>query len=170
MEEICIMLYGANKTFYPSTAEPCYNTAEKWKPNIGITFGAFDLLHAGHTTMLQQCKNQCDQLIVGLQSDPTIDRPDTKNKPIQSLFERYAQLDACRWVDAIIPYDSENDLLNILSIADVRKRFIGEEYRGQYIHGSDICAARNIEIIFIDRQHGFSSSELRRRVANESHR
>lgn len=164
------MLYGSNKSF-PMPATECYNTApmENWRPNWGITFGAFDLLHTGHITMLQQCRTQCDALIVCLQSDPSIDRPN-KNKPVQSLFERYMQLESCRWVDNIIPYDSENDLLNILSITDVRKRFIGEEYKGGYIHGEEICKHRNIEIVFIDRQHGFSSSELRKRVLqDESH-
>jgi glycerol-3-phosphate cytidylyltransferase len=167
------MLYGASKFTGYAVPEQCYtaNSTEKWRPNIGITFGTFDLFHAGHTTMLQHCKTQCDQLIVGLQSDPTIDRPDSKNKPIQSLFERYAQLDACRWVDAIIPYDTEDDLLNILSIGEFRKRFIGEEYKGHYIHGEDICKSRNIEIVFIERKHFYSSSELRQRVSyNESHR
>lgn len=160
------MLYGASKIYAGMTGgpEPCYNTTEKWRPNIGITFGSFDLFHAGHTTMLQQCRQQCDQLIVGLQSDPTIDRPNSKNKPVQSLFERYAQLDACRWVDAIIPYDTELDLMNILSIGEFRKRFIGEEYRGQFIYAEDICNTRNIEIVFVERKHLYSSSELRERV------
>lgn len=157
---------------YSTGPEPCYtNTTEKWRPNIGITFGAFDLLHAGHITMLQQCKMQCDELIVGLQTDPTIDRPNQKNKPIQTMFERYAQLVSCRWVDTIVPYETENDLLSILSIADVRKRFIGEEYRGEYVHGEELCKLRNIDIVFIERKHTYSSSELRKRVfQNESYK
>lgn len=159
------MLYGTNKSMYMDRPEPCYvNSTDKWRPNVGITFGSFDLLHVGHVTMLQQCRAQCDQLIVCLQSDPTIDRPKLKNKPVQSLFERYVQLDACKWVDQIIPYDTESDLLNILSIATVSKRFIGDEYRGSSINGADICAARNIEIVFIERQHNYSSTELRQRV------
>jgi glycerol-3-phosphate cytidylyltransferase len=165
MEVIIIMLYGAETSPY---TKDCYSNAipvEKWRPNWGITFGTFDLLHAGHTTMLQQCKAQCDRLIVGLQSDPTIDRP-KKNKPVQSLFERYVQLTACRWVDDIVPYDTEDDLLNILSITDVKKRFLGEEYKGAYIHGEEICKQRNIDLVFIDRQHNYSSSELRNRVKN----
>ena len=160
------MLYGASKFnhVYQTAAEPCYNTTEKWRPNIGITFGTFDLFHAGHTTMLQHCKSQCDHLIVGLQSDPTIDRPNSKNKPVQSLFERYAQLDACRWVDAIIPYDTELDLMNILSIGEFRKRFIGEEYKGQFIYAEEMCKTRNIELVFVERKHLYSSSDLRERV------
>ena len=135
----------------------------------GIIFSSFDLLHAGHVTMLQACKEQCDWLVVGLQTDPTIDRPQ-KNKPIQTTFERWAQLQALKPVDEIIPYDTEQDLLNILAILPLNKRFIGSEYRGKYIHGDDICKAKNIEIIFLDRLHTYSSSELRKRVfENESY-
>ena len=136
----------------------------------GITFSSFDLLHAGHVTMLQECKRQCDWLIVGLQTDPTIDRPN-KNKPVQTTFERWVQLNALRCVDQIIPYDTEQDLLNMLSIINVDRRFIGDDYRGQYIHGADICESKNIEIVYINRQHTYSSSELRKRVfENESHK
>lgn len=157
-----------------SYSESCYDVnpvnSTSWRPHIGITFGTFDLFHAGHSIMLEQCKQQCEQLIVGLQTDPTIDRPN-KNKPVQSVFERFAQLQACRWVDSIIPYETEKDLMNILSIADVRKRFLGEEYKGQFIYGQDICEQRKIELVFIERKHGYSSSELRKRVLeNESHK
>lgn len=148
----------------PSTYDTCVNTVEKWRPNNGITFGAFDLLHTGHLTMLEKCKSQCDYLVVGLQSDPTIDRPDTKNRPVQSLFERYAQLSSCRFVDQIIPYDTEEDLANMLSILDVKKRFIGEEYKGQFIFSEDICRLRNIEMVYIERKHNYSSSNLRNNV------
>lgn len=165
------MSFGTNKYYGPMpTTENYCGPVEKWRPNVGITFGAFDLLHAGHTTMLQACREQCDHLIVGLQSDPTIDRPTLKNKPVQSLFERYAQLDACRWVDSVIPYDTELDLANMLSIIDVRKRFLGHEYEGQFIYGEDICRARNIELVFIERHHTYSSSTLRARVINDSQR
>lgn len=155
-------------------SESCYDVnpvnSTSWRPHIGITFGAFDLFHAGHSIMLEQCKQQCEQLIVGLQTDPTIDRS-FKNKPVQSVFERFAQLQACRWVDSIIPYETEKDLMNILSIADVRKRFLGEEYKGQFIYGQEICEQRKIELVFIERKHGYSSSELRKRVSeNESHK
>lgn len=136
---------------------------------IGITFGSFDLLHVGHVTMLQECKRQCDLLIVGLQTDPTIDRPE-KNKPVQTTFERYTQLNALSCVDHIIPYDTELDLLNILSISNITKRFIGEDYYGKYIHGSDICENRGIEICYTRRLHNYSSSELRKRVVNDTYR
>ena len=129
----------------------------------GIIFSSFDLLHAGHVTMLQACKEHCDWLVVGLQTDPTIDRPQ-KNKPIQTTFERWAQLQALKPVDEIIPYDTEKDLLNILGILPLDKRFIGREYYGKYIHGENICKARNIEIVYIDRMHSYSSSELRERI------
>lgn len=149
----------------PST-DMYYGCAEKnvWRPGSGITFGTFDLLHSGHITMLEQCRSQCDYLIVGLQSDPTIDRPDTKNRPVQSLFERYAQLSSSRFVDQIIPYDTEEDLANMLSILDVKKRFLGEEYNGQFIYAGDVCKLRNIELVYIERKHNYSSSNLRTRV------
>jgi glycerol-3-phosphate cytidylyltransferase len=145
-------------------AEPSYSTSESWRPNKGITFGTFDLLHSGHITMLEQCRSQCDYLIVGLQSDPTIDRPDTKNRPVQSLFERYAQLSSSRFVDQIIPYDTEEDLANMLSILDLRKRFLGEEYKDQFIFARDVCKLRNIELVYIERKHNYSSTNLRGRV------
>lgn len=166
------MLYGTTYKNYGCGAEPAYDVnpvTTAWRPNIGITFGSFDLFHAGHSIMLEQCRQQCEMLIVGLQTDPTIDRP-KKNKPVQSVFERYAQLEANRWVDRIIPYETELDLCNILSILDVRKRFLGEEYKGGYIYGQEICEERKIELVFVERRHGYSSSELRKRVLqNESH-
>lgn len=150
---------------------PYPTESNSWVPNIGITFGAFDLLHAGHVAMLESCKQQCDSLIVGLQSDPTINRPEVKNKPIQSLFERWVQLSGLQYVDKIIPYDTEDDLAQILSMVHVRKRFVGEEYKGSELYAEDVCKARNIEIIYIERKHGFSSSELRKRVFHhESYR
>lgn len=168
------MLVGSyySKECYNTNAVPMYDRPEGatvWRPNVGITFGSFDLFHAGHSIMLEQCRMQCEQLIVGLQTDPTIDRPKLKNKPIQSVFERYAQLEANRWVDKIIPYETELDLCNILSILDVRKRFLGEEYKGGYIYGQEICEERKIELVFVERRHGYSSSELRARIGNVTH-
>ena len=135
----------------------------------GITFGSFDLLHAGHSSMLQECKSKCDFLIVGLQTDPTIDRPE-KNKPIQTTYERWVQLQSMKAVDLIVPYDTENDLENMLAMLDVQKRFIGSEYRDVEIFGQDICRTRGIQIVYIDRLHNYSSSELRKRITNESYR
>lgn len=134
----------------------------------GFTCGAFDLLHAGHVVMLDQCKQQCDKLIVGLHTDPTIDRPQ-KNKPVQSIYERYVQLRSCSSVDDIIPYDTEKDLVNILSIEDIDKRFLGEEYKYSDITGAEICNIKGTEIVFLERKHSFSSSELRKRIY-ESHK
>lgn len=131
---------------------------------IGITFGSFDLLHAGHVSMLEQCKKQCNWLIVGLQTDPTINRPNIKNKPLQSTFERYTQLSALSCVDEVIPYDTEEDLYNMLSILNVNKRFIGSDYKGIVLNGEDVCKLRGIEIVFIDRLHNYSSKGLRKRV------
>jgi len=134
----------------------------------GITFGAFDLLHAGHVAMLEEAKRKCDYLIVGLHVDPTVERPDTKNKPIQSVYERWKQLNAMRAVDEIIPYESEQDIINMLATLGLDKRFIGSDYENKSITGSDICKERGIKIDFIKRVHNYSSSELRSRCAKQS--
>jgi len=133
---------------------------------IGFTCSTFDLLHAGHVMMLREAKSQCDYLIVGLQTDPSIDRPD-KNKPIQTLVERYVQLDAIKYVDEIITYQSEQDLEDILNMFDIDVRILGEEYKDQTFTGRAICAKRGIELYYNKRDHRFSSSGLRRRVLNE---
>jgi glycerol-3-phosphate cytidylyltransferase len=130
----------------------------------GFTCGAFDLLHAGHVDMLRECKNECDYLIVGLHSDPSIDRPKKKNKPVQSMYERYVQLRGCQYVDEIIPYDTEHDLINILAMEPIDIRFVGMEYKDTILTGLDICEKRDIETIFNTRLHTFSSSELRSRL------
>jgi glycerol-3-phosphate cytidylyltransferase len=133
----------------------------------GITFGTFDLLHAGHVDFLESCKMECDLLIVGLHVDPSVERPE-KNKPIQSVFERYIQLNAVKWVDEIIPYETEKDLLNILALRDVSVRFLGSEYHEEpafsAITGKDLCEKLEIELMFVDRSHSYSSTELRNRV------
>ncbi len=125
---------------------------------IGFTCGAFDLLHAGHIVMLEEAKSNCDYLIVGLQTDPTIDRNE-KNKPIQSVYERYVQLNACSFVDEIIPYDTEQSLLDLLQSQNIDIRFVGEEYRESKLTGRDL-----IELHYTSRRHSFSSSSLRERV------
>lgn len=135
---------------------------------IGITFSTFDLLHAGHIAMLSEAKNHCDYLIAGLQTDPTIDRPDTKNKPVQSIVERQIQLAATRYVDEIVIYQTEKDLEDLLLILPVDVRILGVEYKDTKFTAHDICERRNIELVFNTRDHSFSSSSLRRRVA-ESH-
>jgi len=129
----------------------------------GFTCSAFDLLHAGHIDMLRQAREQCDYLIAGLQVDPTIDRP-TKNKPSQTIIERYIQLRAVKYVDEIIPYVTEADLEDLLSILPVNVRIVGEEYREKPLTGRDICSQRGIEIYYNKREHRFSSSELRQRL------
>ena len=133
---------------------------------IGITFSTFDLLHAGHIAMLSEAKNHCDYLICGLQTDPTIDRPDTKNKPIQSIVERQIQLAACRYVDEVVVYQTEQDLRDLLLILPVDVRILGIEYADKDFSGRDECLDRNIEIVFNGRDHSFSSSSLRKRVAD----
>ena len=132
---------------------------------IGITFSTFDMLHAGHVAMLSEAKNHCDYLICGLQTDPTIDRPDTKNKPVQSIVERQIQLAACRYVDEVVVYSTEQDLVDLLLILPVDIRILGVEYADKEFTGKWECQMRNIECIFNGRDHSFSSSSLRKRVA-----
>ena len=127
---------------------------------IGFTAGAFDLLHAGHVLMLQEAAEQCDYLVVGLHTDPTIDRPDTKNRPIQSVFERYVQLKALSVVDEIIPYETEQDLLTLLSTMKIDVRIIGEDYVDKNFTGKDL----DIFVHYNSRKHSLSTSELRKRV------
>lgn len=131
---------------------------------IGITFSTFDMLHAGHIAMLSEARNHCDYLIAGLQTDPTIDRPETKNKPVQSVVERQIQLAACRYVDEVVVYQTEQDLIDLLLILPVNVRILGVEYRDKNFTGRDECEQRAIEIVFNGRDHSFSSSSLRKRV------
>jgi glycerol-3-phosphate cytidylyltransferase len=131
---------------------------------MGFTASAFDLLHAGHVLMLEEAKTVCDYLVVGLQLDPTIDRAN-KNKPVQTIVERYLQLTACKYVDEIIPYASEKDLEDILAAMPINIRILGEEYKDQDFTGRDICKKKGIELYFNKRNHRFSSSDLRSRVA-----
>lgn len=132
---------------------------------IGITFSAFDVLHAGHIAMLSEAKNHCDYLICGLQTDPTIDRPDTKNKPVQTIVERQIQLAACRYVDEVVVYQTEQDLVDLLLILPIDVRILGVEYQDKDFTGREECYNRNIELVFNGRDHSFSSSSLRKRVA-----
>jgi glycerol-3-phosphate cytidylyltransferase len=131
---------------------------------VAFTCSTFDLLHAGHILMLAECKQICDYLIVGLQTDPTIDRPDTKNKPVQSIVERYVQLSAVKFVDEIIVYDTEKDLEDMLAFLPITMRICGEEYKDKHLTGKDICDNRGIRTHFNSRTHRFSSSELRQRT------
>ena len=133
---------------------------------VGITFSAFDLLHAGHVAMLRESKQQCDYLVAGLQLDPTIDRPE-KNKPIQTIVERYTQLKAVKYVDEIIPYTTEKDVEDILEMYQVDVRILGEEYKDKDFTGKDICRRLGIELYFNKRDHRFSTTDLRTRVHNE---
>lgn len=131
---------------------------------IGFTCSTFDLFHAGHVMMLEEAKQQCDHLIVGLQTDPTIDRPNTKNKPVQGVFERWAQLKACKFVDQIVPYSTEKELRDILLSFPINVRILGEEYKDKEFTGFDIP----MEFYFNQRRHSFSTSELRQRVIEAS--
>jgi glycerol-3-phosphate cytidylyltransferase len=130
---------------------------------VGFTCSTFDLLHAGHVSMLREAKSQCDYLICGLQMDPKVDR-ENKNSPIQTIVERYTQLKAVGYVDEIIPYSTEKDLEDILSMYHIDVRILGEEYRDKDFTGKDICRKRDIDLYFNKRDHRFSSSDLRKRV------
>lgn len=131
----------------------------------GITFGAFDLLHPGHVHFLGYCKERCDELIVGLHTDPSIER-DTKSTPIQTVFERYLQLISCKYVDIVFPYDTELDIENIIACFDIQKRFLGSDYEKnpEKITGYGLCLDKNIKLEFIPRLHSYSSTELRERI------
>lgn len=134
---------------------------------VGFTCSAFDLLHAGHVQMLRDAKEQCNYLICGLQVDPSLDRSE-KNSPIQTVVERYTQLAAVKYVDEIIPYVTEKDLEDILSMYHIDIRILGEEYRDKDFTGKDICRKRDIELYFNKRDHRFSSSGLRQAVKNRN--
>ncbi len=132
---------------------------------IGFTASTFDLLHAGHISMLREAKTVCDYLICGLQVDPSVDRSD-KNSPVQSLVERWTQLQGVKYVDEIIPYQTEQDLEDILQMFHFDVRILGEEYKRDTFTGRAICSARNIELHYNKRDHRFSSTELRTRLSN----
>lgn len=146
-----------------------FNKIKKLKEEgltIGIVFSSFDMLHAGHVAMLAEAKNHCDYLIAALQTDPTIDRPNTKNKPVQSIVERQIQLAAVRYVDEIVVYQTEKDLEDILLTLPLDVRILGVEYKGTDFTGKEICEQRGIELIYNSRDHSFSSSSLRKRVVD----
>ena len=126
----------------------------------GFTCSCFDLFHAGHIMMLKEAKSKCEYLIVGLQTDPTIDRPE-KNKPIQSVFERFVQLDSCKYVDEVIVYATEKDLLDILHSYPIDVRIVGDEYKDKDFTGKNL---EHIEMYYNSRKHSFSTTELRHRV------
>ena len=132
---------------------------------VGIVFSSFDLFHAGHVAMLAEAKNHCDYLIAALQTDPTIDRPDSKNPPIQSIVERQIQVSTNRNVDEVVVYQTEKDLEDLLLILPIDVRILGVEYKDKEFTGREICLKRGIEIVYNGRDHSFSSSSLRKRVA-----
>ena len=131
---------------------------------IGITFSQFDMLHAGHIAMLAEAKNHCDYLIAGLQTDASIDRPGVKNPPVQSIIERQIQLSACRFVDEIVVYTTEQDLIDLILTLPLDVRILGEEYEDTNFTGRSEGHGRQIEHVYNKRDHSFSSSSLRKRV------
>ena len=135
----------------------------KINKKIGFTCSCFDLLHAGHILMLKDAKEQCDYLVVGLQTDPTLDRPE-KNKPIQSQKERYIQLEAIKYIDDIFVYDTEASLLDLLKLVKPDVRILGSDYKGKSFTGGDL----NIPIYYHKRNHNYSSSNLRKEIINKA--
>jgi glycerol-3-phosphate cytidylyltransferase len=133
---------------------------------VGFNCSSFDLFHAGHVTMLKMEKNLCDYLIVALQVDPTVDRPGIKNKPVQSVYERYVQLQGCKYVDEILVYETEEDLLNLIQTQKIDIRFLSEEYKDKDFTGKQFCIDNGIELHFHLRKHKYSSTEIRNRVYN----
>ena len=131
---------------------------------IGITFSQFDMLHAGHIAMLAEAKNHCDYLIAGLQTDASVDRPDSKNPPVQSIVERQIQLSACRFVDEIVIYTTEQDLIDLILTLPIDVRILGKEYEDTNFTGRNEGIGLQIEHVFNSRDHSFSSSSLRKRV------
>ena len=131
---------------------------------IGFNCSSCDLFHAGHVTMMKMEKQLCDYLVVALQVDPTIDRPGVKNKPTQSVYERYVQLQGCRYVDEILVYETEADLLNLIQTQIINIRFLSEEYKDRDFTGKQYCIDNGIELYFHMRRHQYSSTELRNRV------
>ena len=131
---------------------------------VGFTCSTFDLFHAGHIIMLKEAKTVCDYLIVGLQTDPTIDRPKEKNKPVQSIFERYVQLQACNYIDEIVVYATEKELVDILLSYPINIRILGDEYEHKQFTGRQECIQKGIKFYFNKREHTFSTTELRQRV------
>jgi glycerol-3-phosphate cytidylyltransferase len=130
---------------------------------VGITFSTFDLFHAGHVKMIEEAKTQCDYLIVGLQLDPSIERPN-KNSPAQTIVERYIQLKGSKYIDEVVPYVTEEDLEDILRSFKIDLRIIGDEYKDKSFTGKDYCELKGIEIFYNSRDHRFSSSSLRNQV------
>lgn len=132
---------------------------------IGFNCSSFDMFHAGHVTMLKMEKTLCDHLIVALQVDPTVDRPGVKNKPVQSVYERYVQLQACKYVDEILVYETEFDLLQLIMTQKIDIRFVGDEYQNRDFTGKQYCIDNGIELHYHKRQHIYSSTEIRKRTA-----
>jgi len=130
---------------------------------IGITFGSFDLVHPGHLTLFKMAKEECDELIIGLQTDPSIERS-YKNKPIQSMYERYLILNSCKYVDRIVPYDTEKDIENMLCTIRPDVYFVGDDHKDDKVTGHDLCGKLIISICFLPRDHSYSSTELRERI------
>jgi glycerol-3-phosphate cytidylyltransferase len=131
---------------------------------IGFQCSSFDLFNAGHVTMLRQEKDLCDYLKVGLQVDPSVDRPSTKNKPVESVYERYVKLQGCKYIDEILVYETEVDLLNLIKTQVIHIRFLSEEYKYRDFTGKDYCIANGIDLYYHKRQHTYSSSNLRQRT------
>ncbi len=131
---------------------------------IGLTASTFDLLHAGHIAMLEEAKSQCDFLIVGLLTDPTNDRKDSKNAPVQTTYERWIQAQAIKVIDMLIPFDTEEDLISMIKMIKPHVRIVGEEYKGTHHTGWDI---KDVEIYYNTRNHNYGSTQLRKKILEQ---
>jgi glycerol-3-phosphate cytidylyltransferase len=131
---------------------------------IGFQCSSFDLFNAGHVTMLKQEKELCDYLKIALQVNPEIDRPGIKNKPVESVYERYVKLQSCKYVDEILVYETEFDLLNLIKTQTIHIRFLSDEYINRDFTGKQYCIDNNIELYYHKRSHTYSSSNLRLRT------
>ena len=129
---------------------------------IGFTAGAMDLLHPGHLLMLEECKQHCDYLIVGLHEDPSIERP-KKNSPIETIEERMIRLKGCKYVDSFVIYKTEEDLLTLLKQLKIDVRFVGEDHKGKPFTGDSLP----IKIYWNSRSHNYSSTNLRNRIKDD---
>jgi glycerol-3-phosphate cytidylyltransferase len=137
-----------------------FKKRDQWNVKVGFTCGAFDILHTGHALMLEEAKSVCDYLIVGVQSDPSIDRAD-KNRPVQSFEERIMMVKAIRFVDEVVLYDTEKDLVDLLQRLKPDIRILGADWEGKKYTGCELP----IEPFFNSRNHSYSSSSLRKRIA-----
>jgi len=158
------LLYSSSPIYDKMTDMAKFPSIKNKKKIIGFTCGAFDITHAGHYLMFKEIKKKCDYLVVGLQTDPSIDR-EYKNKPVQSVKERLIQLESCKYIDKVLTYTTEDDLIKLLKKLKPDVRFLGSDWKGKDFTGKDLP----IKVVFNKRDHNFSSSSLRAKIVNNGH-